>query len=112
MNARELLELCRARGIFLFASDGDLSVDYPEGGLDDALFADLRANKTELLGMLAEASQPPPATGKRPGPESWGLSNGLSIIGTEPWDLQGEDRDLAKLARTNDDDWRVKISRV
>ena len=111
MNARELLDLCRARGIFLFASDGDLSVDYPEGGLDDALFADLRANKTELLFLLAEASKPPPATGKRPGPESWRLGNELAILAPEGLDLAGEDRDLARLPRQNDDGWRTRISK-
>ncbi len=111
MNPAELLLLCADRDISLAIGVDGLELDYPLGALDAELLEEIRLNKTELLLLLAEASKPPPATGKRPGPERWRLGNELSILGAEGLDLAGEDADLARLGRRDDDGWRPRISK-
>jgi len=110
MNPAELLLLCADRDICLTIGVDGLELDYPLGALDAELLESIREAKVELLGLLAEASKPPPATGKRPGPASWRLENDLSTLGPEGLDLTGEDKDLARLAR-RDDDGRPRISK-
>jgi len=110
MRAADLLLLCADRDICLTIGVDGLELDYPSNALDANLLEEIRLNKTELLALLAEASKLPPATGKRPGPGRWPLSNELSVLGPEFLDLAGEDKDLVRLAR-RDDDQRVRISK-
>ena len=109
MTAEDLLSFLGGQGFRLWIDGDELSGEGPPELLTQELLESIRLHKAELLELLAEASQHPPAAGKRTGPESWRLSNGLSIIGAEPWDFQGEDRDLAR--RPRDDDQRVRISK-
>jgi len=110
MRAAEMLASLEGNGFHLWIDGDELSGEAPPELLTEELLAEIRLHKIELIRLLgADPPAPHPKT-QRPGPESWRLSNGLSIIGTEPWDLQGEDADLAKLPRQNDD-WRQQISK-
>ena len=109
MRAAELLAYLEASGFRLWADGDTLDGEGPTELLTPNLLAEIREAKADLLAILQ--GDPPAATPKPPGPESWRLSNGLSIIGMEPWDLQGEDADLARLARRDDDGWRPRISK-
>jgi len=111
MTAEELLSFLGGQGFRLWIDGDELSGDGPPELLTPELLESIRLHKTELIQLLG--ADPPalqPKT-RRQGPESWRLSNGLSIIGMEPWDFQGEDADLARLPRRDDDGWRPRISK-
>ena len=103
--AEELLAYLEGNGFHLWIDGPELAGEGPPELLTPELLESIRLHKIELLALLAEASNPPPATGKPPGPEAWRLSHGLSILGPEGFDFRGEDRDLARLARRDDDGW-------
>jgi len=109
MRAAELLAHLEASGFRLSIAGDELVGEGPAEMLTEGLLGAILEAKVELIRLLG--ADPPAATPKPPGPESWRLSNGLSIIGMEPWDLQGEDADLARLARRDDDGWRPRISK-
>ena len=111
MRAAELLAYLEGNGFHLWIDGDELLGDGPDGLLTDELLSEIREAKVELLVILQgdrPAVRPKP---RRQGPESWPLENELAILGAEGLDLAGEDQDLAKLPRTNNDDWRLQISK-
>jgi len=107
MRAAELLAYLEGQGFRLWADGDELSGEGPPEIFTEELLGQIQLHKVELLGLLAEASKPPPATGKRTGPERWRLENELSILATEGLDFTGEDADLARLYRRADGQPRI-----
>ena len=63
MTAMQLIARLRDKGIRLRAVDGRLEVDAPKGALDDALRAEIVANKPDLLRLLSWSRRSARATG-------------------------------------------------
>ncbi len=55
MNALQLLSLLRKRGIHLWAEDGYLEYEAPEGALTAAVLEQIAAHKQDLLSLLAQS---------------------------------------------------------
>ena len=53
MNAAEVIDVCRARGVELTTAAGRLRFRAPAGAVDGPLRAELVARRDELIGLLA-----------------------------------------------------------
>jgi len=110
MTAEELLVYLTRQGVGLWIDGDELSGDGPPELLTAELLESIRLHKTELIRLLGADLPAPQPKPRQQGPDRWRLENELSTLGPEGLDLVGEDRDLARLPRQNDD-WRQQISK-
>jgi len=117
MTAEGLLSYLEGLGFALWIDGEEISGEGPTELLTPELLESIRLHKAELLVLLAEASKPKPqievstcvdtSRSRRQGPELWPLSNELSVLGPEGFDLAGEDKDLARLYQRSDGQPRI-----